>query len=210
MMTDTTAEPQIALRETACRASGARRRRQRGLTLIELIVTLAIVAIVSTLGVPSFSTALKNSRLTTEVNRFVSHIQLARSEAVKRNRTATICRNGGQQSCGNSANASYHTGWLVYVDMSGRDDDYDPGDNDQLVQIGDAASSDITINSDQAGNRWLSFAPNGMLDENGQIARYVFCADNASTAAIPGRLVTISVSGQPRITKRAAGTACSL
>lgn len=184
--------------------------RQRGLSLVEIVVTVALVAIVSTLGIPSFQTTIKNSRLVAETNRFVAHIQLARSEAVKRNRVVSICRSDDGQECGTSTARVYHQGWLVYMDTDGRDDDYEASNSDVLVQIGDPAAPGISIRSDIVGNSWLSFSANGMLDENGNTARYVLCADDESTALVPGRLVTISVAGQPRVTKLAAGASCSL
>lgn len=60
------------------------RKNSAGFTLVELMMALAVAAIVLTQAVPSFSRMIKNNRMTTQVNQFVVALNLARSEAVKR------------------------------------------------------------------------------------------------------------------------------
>ena len=72
----------------------------RGFTLIELIVTLAVVAIVTTLALPSFRTTIMNNRLTTQANEFITDLNIARSEAVKQANTITITSNNGNNWAG--------------------------------------------------------------------------------------------------------------
>ena len=55
-----------------------------GFTLIELMVTVAVLAIVLSLGVPSYRALIINNRLTAQANALVASINLARSEAIKR------------------------------------------------------------------------------------------------------------------------------
>ena len=179
--------------------------RQLGLTLVELIVTLALGAIVMTMGVPSFSAAIDRYRLTSEVNRFVSHVQLARSEAMKRNQIVSMCRSNNGSSCGGTQR-TYEDGWLLYADASGRDNNYHAA-NDSLIKVADAGAGDVTIRSNTAGNSWLSFGSTGMLAENGP-AEYWFCVDLQSTNSVPGRKLTISLSGQPRLEELDNGDDC--
>jgi type IV fimbrial biogenesis protein FimT len=65
--------------------------RATGFTLLELMVTLAVLGILLGIAVPSFQSSLTNSRLTTAANDLVGALQAARSEAIKRNATHQFC-----------------------------------------------------------------------------------------------------------------------
>ena len=58
-------------------------QRQRGMTLVELLVTLVIAAIIAIIAVPSFTGFLARQRLTSDVNEIISVLSFARSEAIK-------------------------------------------------------------------------------------------------------------------------------
>ena len=90
--------------------------RENGFTLIELMVTLAIAAILLTVAIPSFNTTIKNNRLITDANRLVSSVGLARSEAVKHGRTATVCVSSDQATC--TGETDWTLGWMVWVDVN--------------------------------------------------------------------------------------------
>ena len=183
-------------------------REPKGFTLVELIIVLAIASILLTVGVPSFSNVINNNRITAEVNRFTASVQLARSEAVKQSRIITICRSGDGFNCGGggAADTIYEKGWLIYMDPTANDN-FNSG-TDTLIQIGDAAAEGVTIRSDSDGNNWLSFRPNGLLSESG-FAEYAFCNNGVSTAAVPGRLVRIDLTGRPGVTQLAPGAPCT-
>ena len=89
-------------------------RKQRGFTLIELMVTVAIAAIVLTLGVPSFRDLIQNNRVASTVNGLVTALQLARSEAIKRGGNITLCSSTNGTTCANSN--TWTSGWIVTTD----------------------------------------------------------------------------------------------
>ncbi|MEX1080640.1 MAG: GspH/FimT family pseudopilin, partial [Halofilum sp. (in: g-proteobacteria)] len=97
-------------------------KRAHGFTLIELMVTLAIVAIVATVAVPAWSDFVRANRLAATTNEFVTAVNYTRSEAVRRNTDVSLCPSTDQTSCvGNSTDWS--VGWIAFVG----DDPSSPG-----------------------------------------------------------------------------------
>lgn len=78
---------------------------QRGFTLIELMVVVAVLAIVATVAVPSFQQLIENNRLATESNRILSAISFARSEAVRVGDDVSLTADGG----------GFDEGWCVHL-----------------------------------------------------------------------------------------------
>lgn len=85
-----------------------------GFTLVELMVVIAIAGILTALALPSFSTAIRNSRLAGATNEFIGAVNLARSEAVRTNRGGTVCASSNGSSCG----SSWADGWIVFADLN--------------------------------------------------------------------------------------------
>lgn len=87
--------------------------RQSGVTLIEILVVIAIAAILASLAGPSFSTFISRTRQDSTVSQLVSDLNRARNEAIKRNTSAILCVRGSDTACGNTTN--WQNGWLVCV-----------------------------------------------------------------------------------------------
>lgn len=81
------------------------RNAQRGFTLIELMVVVALLAIVATVAVPSFQQIIENNRLATESNRLLSAMSFARSEAVRVGDDVSLSATGG----------GFGDGWCVHL-----------------------------------------------------------------------------------------------
>jgi type IV fimbrial biogenesis protein FimT len=90
-----------------CLKHDERRVAQAGFTLIELMVTFAVVAVMLTLAAPSFVTFQRNSELTTTANSFAAALSAARAEAMKRQLNALIRPRNGDD---------WAQGWVVFVD----------------------------------------------------------------------------------------------
>ncbi|KVW93452.1 GspH/FimT family pseudopilin [Thiobacillus denitrificans] len=88
-----------------------------GFTLIELMVTIAVLGILLSIGIPSYQNMVLNSRITAQANQVITALNYARSEAVKRAAPATVCSTNGGAACAGSTNWS--TGWLVFADANG-------------------------------------------------------------------------------------------
>ncbi len=94
------------------------RRFTHGFTLIELLITIAIAGILLGVGVPSFSTAVKESRISSQYNTMVGSLYMARSEAVKGSSEVTVCprESAGAKQCGDKQD--WKNGWLVFIDRT--------------------------------------------------------------------------------------------
>lgn len=100
----------------------------RGFTLVELLVTLAVLAIAVMAGVPGFESVVNGNRLAAAANETIAALQTARIEAIRRNRRVAVCASA-DANAGSSATCSASTpdGWLVFVDND-RDGSFGAGD----------------------------------------------------------------------------------
>lgn len=85
--------------------------KTKGFTLFELIVTIAVAAIIVTIGVPGFQNIVANNRAVTHTNDLVTALNLARSEATRRGTDILVCRSTDGQTCDDGTDWS--TGWVV-------------------------------------------------------------------------------------------------
>ena len=67
-------------------------RTTAGFTVTELMITLAVIAVMTGLAAPAFTDFVKNERLVDEANSFILAFILARTESIKRNRRVTLCK----------------------------------------------------------------------------------------------------------------------
>ncbi len=84
-------------------------KEHAGFTLIELMVTVSVLAILLGIGVPSFRAMIEGNRITTVANDLVSGLQFARSEAVKRGANVTLCSTNDQSTC----SGTWVEGWVA-------------------------------------------------------------------------------------------------
>jgi len=101
--------------------SAGRGVRHRGLTLIELLTTLALAAILLTLGVPAFNEVMARHRVTTAANGLLADVHLARSEALKRGVRVALCTGSETETSPGFACAAgdWHSGYLIFIDADG-------------------------------------------------------------------------------------------
>jgi type IV fimbrial biogenesis protein FimT len=136
----------------------------RGFTLIELLVTLSIASILIAVAVPSFRELSIRNRLTTYTNDFVATVNVARSEAVRRGSTVTVCKSDDGAKCG----GAWSDGWIVFHDANG-DGIFDEG-NDTLVKTHEGLASSYTINASESFEENIIFGPDGSANASGLFA----------------------------------------
>lgn len=132
----------------------------KGFTLAELLVSLSILAITLALAAPSFGNLLKANRTAALINDLITDLQLARSEAIKRNKTVTLCKSSNKQSC----NGNWSDGWIIFSDTD-RDRRIDR--EDRLIAVSDAVgrSLDIDWNAFRSDN-YIQFDSQGFIHSN--------------------------------------------
>jgi len=92
------------------------KHRSAGFTLIELITTVTVVGVLLSLAIPSFRETIDNNRLVGANNDFVSALNYARSEALKRSNAVTLCSSTDGASC--AASTTWSTGWIAFGDTN--------------------------------------------------------------------------------------------
>lgn len=109
----------------------------RGFTLVELMITLTIAAILAFLAVPSLTAYKRNAELTAATNTLLAAINAARGEAMKRGmNTLVVPTNNG---------ANWNTGWVVFVDKdAARNQTYDAG-VDEAILVQGAMPTYVTV-----------------------------------------------------------------
>jgi type IV fimbrial biogenesis protein FimT len=134
-------------------------RATRGFTLLELMFTLTVAAVLLGIGVPSFIDIVRNNRATTNINELSSAFAIARSESIRRGANVSICRSSDAATCG----MSWADGWIVFLDTTAAENGAPtvgtvirawgtmPG-NPAVTTFANAVATDI---------QWVRFVPRG-------------------------------------------------
>jgi type IV fimbrial biogenesis protein FimT len=88
--------------------------RQSGFTLIELMVAIAVLAVLLAMGLPSFQYSLRSNRVATATNEMLASVSLARSEAIRSTAGGGVCSSSDGAAC----NGGWGDGWLVWADTN--------------------------------------------------------------------------------------------
>ncbi|MGY0611125.1 GspH/FimT family pseudopilin [Luteimonas sp. A501] len=125
-----------------------RRNRLSGFSLIELMITIAVLAVLLAIGLPSFQGSMRSNRVATGTNELIASMSLARSEAIRSPGGAALCPSSNGTTCLPDA-SPWTNGWMVWVDQDGNG--LPGGINDRVLRyVEGIADLDIKASSKQA------------------------------------------------------------
>ncbi len=171
--------------------------RQQGFTLVELVVTIALLAVITTIAVPSFTETLRAWRRDSATRVLLGSMQLARAEAIKTSRKVYMCVSSDGETCDDTND--WKAGWFVWVDRDNSEDyDSDAAKDGPPIQVVGALGGieSLLSTEDDGGDEVpsLYFLGNGLL---GALPAFSFVV-TPSGATSATKLDTISVTAVGR------------
>ncbi|MCX7110435.1 MAG: GspH/FimT family pseudopilin [Proteobacteria bacterium] len=162
-----------------------------GFTLIELLVTIAMIAIVTAIGVPAFKDTVRNNVLTAGMNDFIATLNFARSEAVKRGVTVTARKTSASTSVG------WESGWEVFTDADA--DGEKNAATDQVLRVHEPLKNNYTLRGNNNFKNYISYKPSG---ESNTIGSFALCDTSVSgnPTKRTARLIAVSILGRISLT----------
>jgi type IV fimbrial biogenesis protein FimT len=182
---------------------------QRGFTLLELMLAVALLAIVLGFGLPNFRDFIRNSRMAAAANDVIADVNLARSESIKRRVPVTLCKSADLVNCDDVAGTQFR-GWIVFVDDADAavEDATNDGngaiDDDEVILRTTRISPEI--DSAEADGVIATFIPSGFVRPGGNnVQRILFCDARGNTVTVGGdsaaRAVSIAGTGRAVVTR---------
>ncbi len=170
------------------------KKAQTGFSLVELMITLVVAAIILSQAVPAFMTMLQNNRISTQVNDYVTALNISRSEAVKRGSRITICKSANNTGC--TTGGGWQQGWIVFIDTN---NDASVGAGEEILRTHGPLNSTITLVG--AGNvaNYISFVGTGysqLIGGGAQNGTLVMCDGRGFGSS--ARAIVLSASGATR------------
>jgi type IV fimbrial biogenesis protein FimT len=178
----------------------------RGFTIVELMVTLAVFAVVVSLAAPSFTRMMLADRITAQTNELVMGLNAAKSEAIRRGQPVSL------RARDDAYPNDFHRGWSTFTDANGDGVAEAPATPEDGTVVRDtlAAAGRTTVErvtrtgtspaftydaatSSLNGRQFVTFNARGGIAGNGP-AFFRIC--DSSNNSVPGRIVQVSIIGR--------------
>ena len=179
-------------------------RSSKGFTLVELMVTVAILIILASLAAPSFTRLLSDQRLSGAANALLSDINYTRSEALRRGTNVSACPSTTASTANPSCSSSndWAVGWIVFVDSDGNGSrNTGAGTTEQLLRASTAVTGVSSALSTSGGSTVTFVRFNGRGLSPGAQQNIALTNNNTDF----DRTLCITASGRPRVSK---GSSC--
>jgi len=194
-------------------------KKTSGFTLLELIVTVAIVGILFSVGMPSLKTLMQGNQLIAATNELISAIHVARSEAIKLNKRVSICASSDGSSC--SDDSDWSKGWIVFSDalgsVVGTDADCTAANADCLLRVHDGfddkqlSVSGVDSTPAAAVIKSLTFTSRGLPKSIAGVEQsgiFSVCSFDNADNIVGSRAVVVSITGRVRVSDNKEAIKC--
>ncbi|OOG40628.1 GspH/FimT family pseudopilin [Rhodanobacter sp. C05] len=186
--------------------------RQHGFSLLELMITITVAAILLAIAVPSFRDVIHRNQVSSTSNALLASLAYARTEAITRGQLVSMCPSSTGDSCTPGGQA-FDPGWIVYTYPAGTASANKAYDESSILLRAIPAQPGISVQ--YLGNTVITFGQQGQLNPNGSTLKFVAChrdgtnGTGISTTAVPGNALGVNASGSVQTSTVGAGESCS-
>jgi len=190
------------------------KKRNRGFTLLELMVVIVLAAILFGVGIPSFTNFIRNARMTSAANDLIAAVHMTRAEAVKRRDVAVACSSANPMAA--SPACSQGTGWFVWADLNANlvADAGEPVLNQHDVLPPTMRTIPRDANGAVIPNTswwYVAYADNGLAvplataGSGTALRRLIICDSRGNEPSFGGvsaaRMITVTAVGRPSVSR---------
>ena len=141
---------------------------QGGVTLIELMTVISILAILAAIAVPSFQSVVASTRLSSAGNDLTASFARARAESIRLGTRVTVCRsNASNTQCSNTAGEGWEVGWLIVQDIQRPTVNASVDAGDSITFVGQSLPAQIKVVGNSFLATYASFSADGQPKQMG-------------------------------------------